>query len=40
MYSRIGRATLDKVRPIGLSLPEESEEAPPGPASPYRRTDR
>jgi hypothetical protein len=40
MYSRIGRATLDKVRPIGLSLPEESEEAPAGPASPYRRTDR
>jgi hypothetical protein len=38
MYRRIGRATLDRVRPTGLTLPGDDEE--PGERSPFGRTDR
>ena len=38
MYRRIARATLDRVRPIGLALPNEEGETPD--RSPFGRTDR
>jgi hypothetical protein len=36
MYRRIARATLDRVRPIGLALPKDE----PSDRSPFGRTDR
>jgi hypothetical protein len=41
MYARIGRATLDRVRPERpLSADDEDEELSKAPASPFRRTDQ